>query len=113
LIDSLDYLCRGKEVHEYLSLLLDFKPVFTTENGKVNLLVRAGNKNEVLETFIELAGKAKRGAGIMYSGLKKDADKLHKEIKPKTDIPDLIIKTEISAVPSVYFGPKSLGLAIL
>ncbi|MFA5928243.1 MAG: DegV family protein [Candidatus Margulisiibacteriota bacterium] len=112
LVDSLEYLTRGKDVHEFLGLLLDFKPVFTTENGKVKLLTRADNRDEIKETFVSLAGKTQKSAGIMYSFLKQDADKLHTDLKKVMDPKMSLLKTEISTVPSVYFGPKSLGIAV-
>jgi len=112
LIDSLEYLTRGKDVHEFLDLLLDFKPVFTTEAGKVKLWTRANSKDEIKEKFVSLASKHKKGVGIMYSALKQDADKLQREIKKRATPVPTLLKTEISTIPSVYFGPKSLGLAV-
>ena len=113
LVDSLEYLTRGKDVHNFLDLLLDFKPVFTTENGKVKLLKRADSMSETKDMFLSLMNKKNQGVGIMYSMLKKDADKLHSQVKDGAGQNTTLLKSEISTIPSVYFGPRSLGIAVV
>ena len=111
-VDSLKYLTRGKDVHEYLELLLDFKPVFTTVNGKVKLLARAEDKAKAIEILKSVLSKDSKAVGVMFGGNKADADRLFDELQAilGSDFP--LIKSEISTIPSVYFGPKSLGIAV-
>ena len=113
-VDSIPYLTKGDNVHQYLNLLIDFKPIFTTSNGSIQLLSKITNKskNEYQKIFLRQALKAKKMIGLFHNNFNKEIKVLKKKIT--STFPDItcFLSNEMSAIPLVYFGPKALGMVI-
>lgn len=106
--DSLRHILRKRMDTYSLGMMLDFKPIFTTEHGKLKLLSRVNTTQEIIDFLLNTATPAS-SIGIMHGLLKTEADHLSSLLISQKK--KMITQTEISTIPGVYFGPYTLGIA--
>jgi DegV family protein with EDD domain len=117
-VDTLEFLHRGGRIggaQRFIGSALNFKPILTLKDGKVEALERIRAKikahNRLLELVAEkAAGRQNIRVATVHSNAREDADALLVRATQQLN-PVETICTELSPVIGTHTGPGTVGLA--
>ncbi|HDQ35127.1 MAG TPA: DegV family protein [Chloroflexi bacterium] len=117
-LDTLEYLHRGGRIggaQRLLGTVLNFKPLLTLENGKIEALGKARSRHKSLQMFVELAeerlaGRRPAELAIMHVEGNGDVDYLTEMVNERLQ-PKRLYTGQISPVLGTHGGPGAIAMA--